>query len=411
MQIRDINKPVNSKTLNETMAKKYGTKINVDSFTLEQLQDARNKLRTKLSDIETNESFSGLSQNKTYSKNKLFLDVLNAAISERSNIDEGELPPALKAYQDKKAGKEPADKEDKEKKPKDGKMPMDDNGTPDDKSDDKPAFLKKKKNEAVVKEGKMKAVCKDCGDTFGKPTTDCKNDCNDPTQDCWVKESVEEGIKLVNPKSGKKIDITKPEGNAEYKKAKAAGDFDDEDLGKKVKETRMVDEGKAIIESYFKSLVEGEEDKAEIVMAAKDMVDRLTGWMEDTAEMQSESMLELADAIRDEMGAAQSESFTNTVKPALESLYTAMEGTRVALTQGVGMLTGEAEPMDAMGDEPALDAEEPGMEPTVDAEEPAMDDGMGAAAPAAGGEDEAGRAKRESIQRSRRLGTILSSRN
>ena len=109
MQIRDINKPVNSKTLNETMAKKYGTKINVDSFTLEQLQDARNKLRTKLSDIETNESFSGLSQNKTYSKNKLFLDVLNAAISERSNIDEGEIPPALKAYQDKKAGKKPAD--------------------------------------------------------------------------------------------------------------------------------------------------------------------------------------------------------------------------------------------------------------------------------------------------------------
>ena len=375
MQIRDINKPVNSKTLNETMAKKYGTKINVDSFTLEQLQDARNKLRTKLSDIETNESFSGLSQNKTYSKNKLFLDVLNAAIRERSNIDEGELPPALKAYQDKKNGKS-SDKEDKEKpekerkeKPeKERKMPMDDNGTPDDKSDDKPAFLKKK-NEAVVKEGKMKAVCKECGDEFGKPTTDCKNDCNDPTQDCWVKES-------------------------EY-----------------MKESKHLDEGKDIINNYFTKLIEGEEDKAEIVMAAKDMVDRLTGWMEDTAEMQSESMLELADAIRDEMGAAQSESFTNTVKPALESLYTAMEGTRVALTQGVGMLTGEAEPMDAMGDEPALDAEEPGMEPTVDAEEPAMDDGMGASAPAAGGEDEAGRAKRESIQRSRRLGTILSSRN
>ena len=33
-------------------------------------------------------------------------------------------------------------------------------------------------------------------------------------------------------------------------------------------------------------------------MVPKDMVDRLTGWMEDTAEMQSESMLELADAIR-----------------------------------------------------------------------------------------------------------------
>ena len=375
MNIHDINKPVTSKTLNETMAKKYGTKVNVESFTLEQLQDARNKLRTKLSDIETNESFSGLPQNKTYSKNKLFLDILNTAISERADIDESQSPAQKAAFQamlDKKKGKKPAAKDTKEKKPKDGKMPMDDNGTPDDKSDDEPAFLKKK-NESVIKEGTVKAVCKECGDTFSKPTTDCKNDCNDPTQDCWVKES----------------------------------DY--------MKESKHIDEGKTIINNYFNTLLEGEEDKAEIVMAAKDMVDRLTGWMEDTAEMQSESMLELADAIRDEMGAQQSEAFTNTVKPGLESLYTAMEGTRVALTQGVGMLTGEEQAMGAMGDDPAM---EPGMEPdidmepTIDADEPAMDDdGMGAAAPAAGGEDEAGRAKRESIQRSRRLGTILSSRN
>ena len=430
MQIRDINKPVNSKTLNETMAKKYGTKLNVDSFTLEQLQDARNKLRTKLSDIETNESFAGLSQNKTYSKNKLFLDVLNAAISERSEIDEGDIPAGLKAYQDKKAGKpakdspkgpdskgspddiegqdgadsspdkdnktKPEDKATKakskpkpvketqsaaqkaafkkmldkksgkkpvDKKPKDGKMPMDDNGTPGDKSDDKPAFLKKK-NEAVIKEGTVKAVCKECGDTFGKPTTDCKNDCNDPTQDCWVKES----------------------------------DY--------MKESKHIDEGKSIINNYFTKLIEGEEDKAELVMASKDMVDRLTGWMEDTAEMQSESMLELADAIRDEMGAAQSETFTQTVKPALEQLYASMEQTRVALTTGVGQLTGEGETIEPMGDEPAMDAD---MEPTVDAEAPAEDD-FGAAEAAMGGEDEAGRAKRESINLSRRLGTILSSR-
>ena len=415
MQIRDINKPVNSKTLNETMAKKYGTKINVESFTLEQLQDARNKLRTKLSDIETNESFSGLTQNKTYSKNKLFLDVLNAAINERANIDEGEIPAGLKAYQDKKNGKS-SDKEDKDKKPKDGKMPMDDNGTPDDKSDDKPAFLKKKtdesnskvgqepqpyklgadklckpgfvldsktgmcmpkapkgmsqaqfnsKKESIVREGAMKAVCKDCGDTFGKPTTDCKNDCNDPTQDCWVKES----------------------------------DY--------MKESKHLDEGKDIINNYFRTLVEGEEDKAELVMAAKDMVDRLTGWMEDTAEMQSESMLELADAIRDEMGASQSETFTQTVKPGLEALYAAMEQTRVALTTGVGQLTGEGEAIEPMGDETAMDAEVD-MEPTVDAEAPAEDD-FAAAEAAMGGEDEAGRAKRESINLSRRLGTILSS--
>ena len=407
------------------MAKKFGTKIDVDSFTLEQLQDARNKIRTKQFDIETNESFSGLSQNRTYSKNKLFLDVLNAAISERANIAEA-----------------------KKKKPD-----ADGDGVPDwaDKKPGKDDHAGKKKG-SKPKKGKV------------------------PPQ--FQKESVEEGIKLVNPKSGKKIDITKPKGDAEYKKAKAAGDFDDEevkegdgiyhDCAKKFEhkvygectvipgehtlledgtvthyDATFVKEGETYIvrnvavkdmhnviseghmhaskskrkKAKMESVIrEGEEDKAELVMAAKDMVDRLTGWMEDTAEMQTESMLELADAIRDEMGAQQSESFTNAVKPALEQLYAAMESTRVALTGGVGMLTGEGvAPAADMGAE--LPAEEPvpgaeDMEPTVDTDE------FAAAAPAAGGEEEAGRERRESrnfakkkmIETSRRLGSLLSSR-
>ena len=341
MNIRDMNKPATSKQLNETMAKKFGTKIDVASFTLEQLQDARNKIRSKVFDIETNESFGGLSHNKTYSKNKLFLDVLNTAIGERSDIQDAPLEEAQSAAQkaafqkmlDKKSGKDqktkPEDKATKaDSKPKDGKMPMDDNGTPGDKSDDKPAFLKKKN------------------------------------------------------------------------------------------ESKHIDEGKDIINNYYASLLkEGEEDKAELVMASKDMVDRLTGWMEDTAEMQTESMLELADAIRDEMGAQQSEAFTMAVKPALEQLYASMETTRIALTTGVGMLTGEGEapPMDMGAEAPVDDV---AMEPTDDMDMEAdleVGDEFGAAAPAAGGDDEAGRAKRESrmtkkkmLETSRRLGSILS---
>ena len=151
---------------------------------------------------------------------------------------------------------------------------------------------------------------------------------------------------------------------------------------------------------------EGEEDKAELVMAAKDMVDRITSWMEDTAEMQSESMLELGDAIRDEMGSQQSEGYIQSVKPALEELYTSLESTRAALTQGVGMLTGEEMPGEPMGademmpDDPMADPE---MEPTVD-------DDFEASEPAAGGEEPTGRTRRESIELSRKLGQILSSK-
>jgi hypothetical protein len=53
------------------------------------------------------------------------------------------------------------------------------------------------------------------------------------------------------------------------------------------------------------------------------------------------------------------------------------------------------------------------MEPTVDAEvdvDAEVGDDFAAAEPAAGGEEEAGRAKRESIQHSRRLASILVSK-
>ena len=363
MNIREINKPANSKNLNETLAKQFGKKIDVDKFTLEQLQDTRNKVRTTLSDIETNESYSGLNQNETYAKNKLFLDVLNAAIAERADVDvdEGEMPAGLKKHMEKKN----KDKKDKKSKggPKDhGRRPdspdLDNDGDTDEPIGD---AAKDAKKESIVREGGVKKMM--------------MADAEKMTMKEFIKKYGEENKDVWNSVKG------------------------------------PIDEGKTIIENYFKSLIkEGEEDKAELVMAAKDMVDRLTGWMEDTAEMQSESMLELADAIRDEMGAGASESFTNTVKPALEQLYASMEQTRVSLTQGVGQLTGESDMAEPMGDAPmdaSMDDMEGDMEPTIDAE---ADDGMAAAAPAVGGEDEAGRARRESVLRSRRLGTILSSK-
>ena len=241
MRISHFNKPITAKSLNESLGKRFGETIDVDKFSTEQLMDARNKLRTDLHDIETNE----------YQKKNMFLKVINQAIEERANIVEGDI------------------------------------------------------------------------------------DTNT-------------------------------------------------------------------------AITEGAEEAATLVMAAKDMVDRVTGWMEDTAEMQTESMLEIGDKIRDEMGSEQSEAFIGTVKPALEQLFTTLETTRDALTGGVAVLTGEGAP-ETMGDEAPAE-EDPEMEPTVDAdaEAPAEgDDEFAAAEPATGGEEEAGRATRESIERSRRIGTIL----
>ena len=89
MNIKEIKTPITAAILNESLAKRYGTKIDISKFTLPQLEDARNKIRTMLKDIETNESFDAV-KSESYQKSKLFLDVLNQAIKEVPPIVEGE---------------------------------------------------------------------------------------------------------------------------------------------------------------------------------------------------------------------------------------------------------------------------------------------------------------------------------
>ena len=194
------------------------------------------------------------------------------------------------------------------------------------------------------------------------------------------------------------------------KAAKEKGDSKDSDSKGLSAKQKKLPAGLQKAIAGKKKTNEGAEEAATLVMAAKDMVDRVTGWMEDTAEMQTESMLELGDKIRDEMGSEASETFIGTVKPALENLYTVFETTREALTGGVAIVTGEGAP-ETMGTEEGFFPEaDPAMEPTVDADadvDAPVDDEFGASEPATGGDEVADRAKRESIKRSRRLASIL----
>ena len=48
MQVKDLSHPKTSKTLNESMAKKFGYKLNLDSFTYEQLAVVRDRLVDKI---------------------------------------------------------------------------------------------------------------------------------------------------------------------------------------------------------------------------------------------------------------------------------------------------------------------------------------------------------------------------
>ena len=139
---------------------------------------------------------------------------------------------------------------------------------------------------------------------------------------------------------------------------------------------------------------EGIENQSELILASKDMMDKVTAFLEDLAKMKTESMLELSDRIRDEMGADKADAFIQKVKPALESAEQTLTSTRTELDQAVRILTGEeiasTEPLGAL-DEP-LDTASDDLD-TLNA--PASDE-FAATDANAGGTEPEGRQKRES---------------
>lgn len=138
---------------------------------------------------------------------------------------------------------------------------------------------------------------------------------------------------------------------------------------------------------------EGVEQQSELILAAKDMMDKVTGYLEDLASMKTEGMLELADRIRDEMGADKAEAFTAKIQPAIESAEATLTQTRTDLESGVRILTGEEEPVATIGqEEPALDTADD-LE-TLDTG--SEDDEFGATDANAGGTEPEGREQRES---------------
>lgn len=137
-------------------------------------------------------------------------------------------------------------------------------------------------------------------------------------------------------------------------------------------------------------LLEGELETAEVVLAAKDMVDTVQDMITDASKMQNEELPPLLDSIRDQVGTAEADAFESTVTSALQGLMEALKAARDALDSGARVLAGEQQPMTQQG------GGQPGTQPAampgeMPAEEPS---GFGGAEAGAGGSEEMGRERR-----------------
>lgn len=159
---------------------------------------------------------------------------------------------------------------------------------------------------------------------------------------------------------------------------------------------------KMVAEAMQQWIVENEIDVAQVVMASRDMVDRVQKMVEDLSKVVHEDLAPLSDQIRDARGQEAADQYVNTVRAAVESALETLGTTRTELDNATRRVAGEEvvdggdDFADAIGGEAPdadLDSAIDGGDEEItdfDAEPEATDDeDMFAVSAAASGEDEA----------------------
>jgi hypothetical protein len=168
----------------------------------------------------------------------------------------------------------------------------------------------------------------------------------------------------------------------------------------KYMELMLVKEGLDKWLNSEQGLFESEMGKSEAVLAAKDIVDSIQDMLEKVSKIQNEQVPALIDTIRDQIGMEQSEQFKNSVRPVLDTLYSALQTGRETADNSVRSLAGEqmsGGDMSLGGPAAGADLGAGGMDDLSG--QASMDsdfdsDGFDATDAAAGGEEDLGRARR-----------------
>ena len=444
MKTIDFFQPLSSTQLNENIAKQFGSKVNLEKYNREQLEDMRNKLRTKIFQQEGSAGVNDLLTNETYQKNQAMLQLLNTRIKEMLGEDIKKLKDKMvelsegkkakpdfldinkngnkketmkSAAADKKKNpfakkdesveegwedmikhsKELSDKVDAEKKAK-GKSTSQ---TGHDVDRSKPGVVKATKKAEKTDEGKTA-----CSNGHTKMTKGC-----DECAGMW--ESTGD-YSAKKARAGK--DIGKPGKNFEKIAKKSGGGEKGKRIAGAVLAKLRAKESIAEANANFKHNVrfvneslaylinEDEEGKAKAITAASDIVNDFTSWMQRVGQYQTKAIIELADAIKADFGAAEAEAFKQSVAPALSATLETLTQQREAISNAVAVLAGEAAPETPMGMEPEMPPVEPGMDASAPDEmnpEPEMGDDEFGAADAAAGVGTTGREMRESREQRR----------
>ena len=434
MKTQDIFK-TSSKQINESINKVFGKKLNLEAFDLEQLQDARNKLRTQVSQVRGSSEFNENLENDAFHEAQWMLDAINAEIAEREefavDVDEGrmsEIDIDLQTLANR------GDEEDLIAA-LEGEMGPNVADVLQNMMDDlKDELASKGMNDVMNDQDKMiemlwdKIVDEYSGDDSedeGGETDDAYalasagHGSDEDYESIQYEDRVDEkavskaqqraaGIALAAKRKGE----TPPGKGAAAEMAKMSTKELEKFAGTKhknlpAKKDESVNQGEEMTR-----VTEGEIQQASAIVTAKTMVDRVGRWIEELSGMENDTLLQLGDSIRDEIGQEQAKAFIEAVAPAIQQALETLKGTRDSLSNSVRTLATGEQPADMLGAEPAEGGEADMAEPAapdamnMPAEEPAADE-FAAAEPAAGGAEAPGREQRESINYQSRLLKVL----
>lgn len=117
--------------------------------------------------------------------------------------------------------------------------------------------------------------------------------------------------------------------------------------------------------------------QAELILVAKNMVDKLQDMAEDVAKMQTDELMPLEEKMKQTFGQEMGAAFGESADASLSALLDAVKSAKDALSQSVSILSGEAPAAPMGGDmaEPALEpapldgGEVPAADMEMDSEE------------------------------------------
>jgi hypothetical protein len=430
MRTTDLFKNTRSaKRINESIEKTFGKRLNLESFDLPKLEDARNKLRTQIHDARSQSGFNENIENEALTQAQWMLDAINAEIAEREEFVADAGPAEIST--DEGFGSLEEKVQALLQRFEQDAMEIGGYGDPDIKEIVKHLENGDAESAAEVvwyaysdQDGgefpEKEPLIDDLQAEFEELAQGGDEDQGGETDDDYAMASAGFGSDEDYGTFPESIEEKAPPGAKAERMVKhiKKGYADDGKLTKKEKgiayATAWKQHNKEKNESVetgedMTKLQEGEIQQASAIVTAKTMVDRVGRWIEELSGMENDTLLQLGDSIRDEMGSEQAKNFISAVAPAIQAALENLKATRETLSTGVRTLTGEEQPAEMLGGEPEADlgGDEMGpVEPDAMNAEPAGDE-FAAAEPAAGGLGDSGREQRESINYQNRLLNIL----